>query len=93
MGRLHYGTQTDAFDIEDATLAHVEIVVLAKLRRNESFALGLNGPGTIRSTLWIHPAASLQFRYETARPVIDREWLERLIESANTAGGVQLDVS
>lgn len=90
MGRLHYGTQTDAFEIDDRTLAHLEIVTLAKLRRNESFALGLGGPGPLHSTLWMHPAVNLQFRYDAPRPAIEREWLETLMEGANTGAGVQL---
>ena len=64
MGTLHYGAPPASYDLDDRTLAHVELVVVAKLRRNESFALTLDGKGGKRSTLWINSAATLRFDFD-----------------------------
>ena len=90
MGRLLYGSPPVAFDLDDRTLAHVEIVVLAKLRRNESFAFSIAGKADARTSLWISPASDLQFEYTKATQKINRAWLEVLIESANTPSGLRL---
>lgn len=90
MGHLLYGSPPAAFEIDDRTLAHAELVVLAKLRRNEAFALALDDPAG-RRTIWINAASTLQFRYESAeRPAISRAWLDVLIDAANTAAGMRL---
>lgn len=90
MGSLHYGSPPASFDLDDRTLAHVELVVLAKLRRNESFALTLDGPKDGRSTLWLSTASTLRFEFGTASHEINREWLEELIDSANTTAGMRI---
>jgi hypothetical protein len=90
MGSLHYGSPPATFDIDDRALAHVELVVLAKLRRNESFALGLDVPEGGRTTIWINSSSTLRFEYEAASHEINREWLEELIDSANTTAGMRV---
>ena len=90
MGRLLYGSPPTAFDIDDRALAHVEIVVLAKLRRSESFAFSIAGKGDARTSIWISPASDLQFEYAKGTQTINRAWLESLIESANTPQGLRL---
>ena len=90
MGSLHYGSPPATFEIDDRTLAHVELVVLAKLRRNESFALSLDVPAGGRTTIWINSAATLRFEFESATHEINREWLEELIDSANTTVGMRV---
>jgi hypothetical protein len=90
MGHLLYGSPPASFEIDDRALAHAELVVLAKLRRNEAFALAIDEPGA-RSTIWINAASTLQFRYESVdRPAINRAWLDVLIDAANTAAGMRL---
>jgi len=91
MGKLMYGTPADSFDLDDRTLAHVEIVMLAKLRRNESFALVLPGTDGGRTSLWVSPVSTLQFRIDDVRQEIDREWLDQLIEGANSASGLRVE--
>ena len=91
MGKLMYGTPADSFDLDDRTLAHVEIVILAKLRRNESFALVLPGADGGRTSLWISPVSTLQFRIDDVRQEIDRVWLDQLIEGANSASGLRVE--
>ncbi len=90
MGSLHYGSPPATFELDDRTLAHVELVVLAKLRRNESFALSLDTKGDGRSTLWISASSTLRFDFESAAPEINRVWLDELIDSANTTAGMRI---
>ncbi|GAA1838539.1 hypothetical protein [Agromyces salentinus] len=90
MGNLHYGSPPASFDMPDRTLAHVEFVVLAKLRRKESFALSIESPTGGRQQIWINGAATLRFEFDTNVTDINRAWLEVLIDSANSAGGMRL---
>lgn len=39
MGQFLYGTPPAVIEIEDRTLAHLQIVVYAKFRRDERFSL------------------------------------------------------
>ena len=94
MGYLLYGLPAEAIEIDDRTLAHVKIVMLAKLRRDESFAFSFDydlSDGSGRSTVWIHPTIPLQFKFLGSRqPAINRAWLEALIVSANSVEGLRL---
>lgn len=91
MGQLIYGNSSDSFELDDRLLAHIEIVSLAKLRRNESFALVLPGSATSRTTLWVSPVTALQFRLTQGAHDIDREWLDQLIEGANSPAGLRVE--
>lgn len=90
MGSLHYGSPPASFEIDDHTLAHVELVMIAKLRRNESFALTIDGKGDTRSTVWVNTAATLRFEFGSSGHEINREWLDDLIDSANTTTGMRI---
>ena len=90
MGQLMYGSPPEIFELDDRTLAHVEVVTLAKLRRNESFALSVEGEDGARSTAWLSPASTLRFEYAVGRHEINREWLELLIDSANSTSGLRV---
>jgi hypothetical protein len=90
MGQLHYGAPPATYEIDDRALAHVELVIIAKLRRGENFALTLPGESDGRSTVWITTAATLRFEYATEVGEINREWLEELLDSANTTAGMRL---
>ena len=90
MGSLHYGSPPASFELDDRTLAHVELVVLAKLRRNESFALTLDDAKGGRSTIWINASSTLRLQFAEPGADINREWLEELIDSANTTAGMKI---
>lgn len=90
MGHLHYGSPATSFEIDDRTLTHVELVVLAKLRRNESFALTIDGAKGARQTIWVNAAATLRFELGSTVTEINREWLDELIDSANTTTGMRI---
>jgi hypothetical protein len=89
MGTLKYDGTTTDFD--DRVLAHVQLAVIQKLRRQESFSLAWLGPeaGGGRTTIWVHPAANITFHFSD--PVIgpiDRAWADKLIIAAGSPGGM-----
>ncbi|HWH97670.1 MAG TPA: hypothetical protein VNS80_04820 [Pseudolysinimonas sp.] len=90
MGSLHYGSPPATFELDDRVLAHVELVMLAKLRRNESFALTVDEPKGGRSTIWINASSTLRFEFTAATDDINRAWLDELIDSANTTTGMRI---
>jgi hypothetical protein len=90
MGQLLYGATPTVIDLDDRTLAHVELVTLAKLRRNESFALMLDAPDGSRTTIWLNASSALEFRFAVGRQEINREWLDLLIDTANSSGGMRV---
>lgn len=94
MATLHYGPSIDPIHIEDRALAHLKIVISTKLRRNESFTLSWKHPEGEpggRSTLWIHPSIPLRFVFdEQELPQINMKWVEQLMHTANSSGGIML---
>lgn len=94
MATLFYGSTSDVVHIEDRALAHLKIVITTKLRRNESFTLSwqhtADEPGG-RSTIWIHPSIPLRFIFdEPETPEISIRWVEQLMHSVNSTGGILL---
>ena len=91
MGTLHYGSPAVEFAIDDRTLAHLELVILAKFRRRESLPLVLNDETNgRRQVVWLSTTSSLRFEYEAPKPEINRAWLQELVEAANSPGGLRL---
>jgi hypothetical protein len=92
MGYLSYDHTTVEIHIDDRTLAHLQIVIINKLRRHESFAFSWTEPvaaGSGRGTIWVHPATNLHFRFDGNRPpTINHAWLAVLVESANSGHGL-----
>jgi hypothetical protein len=93
MGSFHYDVGFSA-DFEDRLLAHLQIVIGAKLRRGEGFYFSWRDDGRVgngRTTIWIHPAVSLRYKYYGGRmPRINPAWIRDLSISANSASGLQL---
>lgn len=91
MGLLAYNSTT-RFDIDDRTLAHLEAVIYAKLRRGEAFLFTWSraaGEGTGRTTVWMNRASSLAFRRRSdTRIPLNHEWVERLMSAANSPAGL-----
>lgn len=91
MGYLVYDGHT-RITFDDRVLAHIEVVIVNKLRRKESFAMSWresaeNGDG--RSTIWLDVSLALRFRYDGSRnPGLDRHWVERLAEAASSSTGL-----
>ncbi|MFG6503153.1 hypothetical protein [Microbacterium sp. P05] len=96
MGQLYYGNTDLAVEIADALLAHVKVVTATKLRRGESFTLSWVHPDHApvgRTTIWLQPAIPLRFVFESAEPeMLDPALLQELVNSANSSGGLSIDI-
>ena len=91
MGTLHYGSPAVDFPIDDRTLAHLELVIVAKLRRHESLSFAITDEKTgLRQARWISPASTVRFAYDAPMPEINRVWLQELVDIANSPGGLRI---
>lgn len=93
MGKFLYGGLAK-IDIDDRVLAHLQMVIGAKVRRGESFPFTWADDPSIgegRTTVWIHPQANLVYKYYGSRsPQINRAWIDALVHTANSTAGLYL---
>ena len=90
MGTLFYGAKGTEITFDDRQLAHLKVVIVAKLRRDEKFTLSWEGDDG-RSTIWLHPAIELQFTFdERVRPPLNRGWIDQLMATANSGDGMRV---
>lgn len=93
MGKLTYDSTLTA-DFDDRVLAHLQVVIGAKLRRGESFYFSWRDEpqsGEGRSTVWLHPGIALAFKYFGGRaPSLNRIWVDALMVTANSSSGLQI---
>lgn len=91
MGKLIYDASVRV-DFDDRTLAHLQLVIAAKLRRGESFPLTWKDDasrGSGRTSVWLHPRCSLVFKFDGSRlPRLNRAWAEALADTANSPSGL-----
>ena len=87
---MTYGQWTVEFD--DRLLAHLQLVIVQRLRMQERFVLSwIDGveAGSGRSAIWLPPEGDLHFRFASSRkPQINEEWVHRLTESARSSRGL-----
>jgi len=97
LGTLYYGDTRAAIAIDDRQLAHLRVVMISKLRRNEPFSFSWTNPGDAasrRSTVWVSSQTTLQFDFDDAEtPELDMATLERLSREASTARGLAAEPS
>ncbi len=93
MGRLTYDSTLTA-DFDDRVLAHLQVVIGAKLRRGESFQFSWRddpATGEGRSSLWMDQSVPLAFKYYGSRaPVLNPAWVEALMLAANSVSGLRI---
>jgi hypothetical protein len=93
MGRLFYDSGFEV-DFDDRTLAHLQIVIGSKLGRNETFYLSwkdATGIGDGRTSIWLHPAIPLRFKFFGSRtPAINPDWVRRLLDDSYRAAGLRI---
>lgn len=93
MGHLIYDS-TCRIELEDRALAHLQIVIINKLRRKENFAFSWKNSvadGDGRRTVWLAPEIPLEFVFSGGRPpAINMTWVEALMTTANTSAGLHL---
>lgn len=94
MGQLIYDGENRPIVLDDRTLAHLKVVVTTKLRRHEGFTMSWRHPENQppgRSTIWLHPSIPLQFIFdEPEAPDLNPQWIQDLMNSANSSGGIAL---
>jgi hypothetical protein len=92
MGHLYYSAKSDGIPFDDRLLWHVKLVIIAKLRRQESFSFSWQSAGGRGLTcVWIHPSCDLVFDFhDDIEPVVNKLWLEALMHSANSTGGMHV---
>lgn len=94
MGKFIYGTPSIAVDFDDRVLAHLKVVILAKIRRGESLLFSWEytaAAGSGRSSVWINPSIPLQFNFAGGRePRLNRAWVEEMVRLSNTPGGLRV---
>ncbi|MGO4300676.1 DUF7882 family protein [Leifsonia sp. RAF41] len=91
MGSLFYGASRLEITVDDGTLAVLQRVIVAKMRRNEPFAITWDDDDSIGdglSSVWVSPTTELHFKFDSGQfPALDSAELERMtIESAGAAG-------
>jgi hypothetical protein len=90
MGTLQYDGVLVEF--EDRLLAHLQVVIIQKIRRGESFLMSWRDSvetGGGHSAIWIHPSQNLYFKFAGGRaPSINPDWVAQLMLSANSARGL-----
>lgn len=94
MGKFIYGTPSVSIDFDDRVLAHLKAVIVAKLRRNESFTFSWEyeaSSGSGHTSVWLNPAIPVQFDFLGSRaPRLNKAWLEELIQLANSPAGLRV---
>jgi hypothetical protein len=92
MGKLLYSSAAIEIGFEDRALAHIQLVISAKLRRGEKFFFSWQDNASVgsgRSSIWLEQSIPLYFKFSGSRPVaINRDWLNALIATANSNSGL-----
>ncbi|MFV9424948.1 ATP-dependent DNA ligase [Microbacterium sp. S1037] len=91
MGKFTYDSNIK-IEFEDRLLAHLQAVIMAKVRRSESFTFTWKediSTGGGRTTVYIHPYVSLVFKFNGGRtPQLNPAWLQALTYTANSGRGL-----
>jgi hypothetical protein len=92
MGKLLCSSAAFEIGFEDRALAHIHVVVSAKLRRGEKFFFSWQdnvSVGSGRSSIWLEQSIPLYFKFSGSRQVaMNRDWLDALIATANSSSGL-----
>ncbi|WP_445468253.1 DUF7882 family protein [Herbiconiux wuyangfengii] len=82
-----YGPTGSEIEMDDRLLAHLRVVMVAKMRNHEAFTVSWSmdvSQGGGRETLWVHPSIPLRFRFFGSRPpAINRAWIDLMLTAAN----------
>lgn len=81
-------------EIEDRALAHIQLVITAKLRRREPFPFTWREDMSVgggRTSVWINAESALIFKFHgNAEPAINRSWVDVLASHADSPTGLYL---
>jgi len=94
MGTLFYGGDRTPIRIDDRILAHLRVVVTAKMRRGEGFLLSWTDSVTIgdgRSSVWLNARTDLHYKFDGVKEVkLDPALLEQLNVESIQARGIEI---
>lgn len=80
--------------MDDRILAHVQLLIVAKLRKQERFLLSWQidpRQGSGRQSIWVDAGVPIGFRFAGSRSIqINQGWLEHLIDQSYTVGGAEI---
>ncbi|HWH27203.1 MAG TPA: hypothetical protein VNT53_11235 [Pseudolysinimonas sp.] len=92
MGSLFYGARQ--YKVDDRLLAHFQVLISLKLRRDENFFLSWSkgaSEGGGRHSIWIDNGVPIACEYDGSRPAaIQREWVEAMAEAAGSSLGLHV---
>ncbi|MEI2270194.1 ATP-dependent DNA ligase [Microbacterium sp. No. 7] len=81
-------------DFDDRALAHLQVVIMSKLRRGESFHFTWKDDAAIgdgRTSIWLHPRCTLVFKfYRGQRAPLNLAWVDALAAVANSPSGLYI---
>lgn len=78
-------------ELDDDLLAHVQAVIVAKLRRREPVLMSWVDCADHARQIWIQASAIVLAEYDGPQPTqLDRNWLERIMVAANSTSGICL---
>lgn len=93
MGRFIYDSSIKE-EFEDRLLAHLQAVIISKLRRGESFTFTWKddiSTGGGRTSVYLQPNVSLVFKFHGGRtPQLNPAWLQALTYNANSGRGLYI---
>jgi len=92
MGTLNYDSRITV-ELDDRTLAHLQLVIWSKLRRGEHFSFTWTEESATpeRTSVWCAPNIPMVFQYDRAEPAeLNPRWMELLTKSANSGAGLRL---
>lgn len=96
MGKLFYGSDAQAIEIDDRLLQYLQVVLSTKLRRGESFTItwtDIDAQHT-RTTLWVQPAIPMRFQYSTPETQrLSGGYLRQLADQAAMSSGLMLNAA
>jgi hypothetical protein len=90
MGKLTYDS-TLVVNFDDRLLAHLQVVIGAKLKRGDSFSFSWadsSAVGSGRSVIWLHPGVPVAFKYYSRSQALNMAWVEAMMVTANSPGGL-----
>lgn len=94
VGKLIYGGTGLHIEFDDRVLAHLQVVIVSKLRRDEGFQFSWRDPadlGAGRRSIWMHASIPLYFTFDSAeQEPLNRAWLDVLSMTSNTASGLRV---
>jgi hypothetical protein len=73
--------------MDDRVLAHIQVILSAKMRRRESFFLSWDGSSKTGGShmVWMHEAVPVHIQFSATRiPAVNREWINLLMKDATT---------